>query len=153
MQRREPAVVRAQESEIAMSKTVGRSVVGPVLLGVVLAACGPTLPLPPPSASPQTVLETYLRALVAGECSVGRQLGADGFGPGRGDLCGATRVASYRIDGPPAAPTANELVFSTSLTTSGTSDGTIRAGSIGWFFTLDRKANGSWRITGAGSGP
>ncbi len=97
--------------------------------------------------------DTYFRALAAGDCDTGRKLAADGFKQGAGDLCGHTQVRAYGIEGAPAQPSADEVVFATTLTTTRTDDGTVRAGQITWFFSLRRQANGSWRITGGGSGP
>lgn len=129
-------------------------IIGLALAALVLAGCVPAVALPSDSASPQVVLETYLRALAAGDCSTGGQLWAEGAaGRLRGDLCGLTQVRAYGITGDPAQPTTDELVFSTTLTTTGTSDGSVRAGRIAWFFTLRRQPNGVWRIAGGGSGP
>lgn len=130
-----------------------RWVLGPTLLAVVLTACGPAVALPPDSASAKVVLDTYLRALVAGDCDTGRKLAAGAFLQGSGDICGHTDVKSYGIVGDPAEPSTNERVFATTLTTTGTSDGTVPSGKVTWFFTLDRQPNGSWRLIGAGSGP
>jgi hypothetical protein len=129
-------------------------VLGLALSVLVLTACAPAVALPPASASPQVVLDTYLRALAAGDCSTGRKLWTEGAASRvRGDLCGETQVSAYGITGDPAQPTADELVFSTILTTTGTRDGSVRAGRITRFFTLRRQANGVWRIWGGGSGP
>lgn len=138
----------------AARKNIARFLVpGPLLAALVLGACAPAVTLPPDSASPEVVLDTYLRALVAGDCDTGRKLGADGFGQWSGDLCGQTQVKAYGIFGAPAQPSTNEVVFATTLTTTGTSDGTVRSGQITWFFSLDRQPNGSWRLVGGGSGP
>jgi hypothetical protein len=121
---------------------------------VALTACAPALALPPASASPRVVLDTYLQALAAGDCSTGSKLWTDGAASGvRGDLCGETQVSAYGITGDPAQPTADELVFSTTLTTTGTRDGSVPAGQITWFFTLRHQPTGVWRIWGGGSGP
>jgi hypothetical protein len=129
-------------------------ILGVALSALVLTACAPAVALPPVSASPQVVLDTYLQALAAGDCSTGRKLWAEGAASGvRGDLCGETQVTAYGITGDPAQPTPDELVLSTILTTTGTRDGSVRAGQITWFFTLRRQATGVWRIWGGGSGP
>ena len=138
---------------VASRSNAARSLIAGMAL-VALTACAAAVALPPASASPQVVLDTYLRALVAGDCSIGRELWSEGAATGvRGDLCGETQVSAYGIGGEPAQPTANELVFVTTLTTTGTRDGSVRAGQITWFFTLRREANGVWRIWGEGSGP
>jgi hypothetical protein len=126
---------------------------GSLLLALVLGGCGPAVQLPPDSAAPAVVLDAYLRALVAGDCNTGRQLATESFGKGSGELCGNARVSAYRIDGEPARPSADEVVFSTTLTTAGSDDGSIEPGEIIWFYSLDRQPNGSWRIVGGGTGP
>jgi len=128
-------------------------VLGPTLVALALAACTRAVVLPPDSASPQVVLDTYLRALVAGDCDTGRKLAADGFEQGHGNLCGQTQVQAYGILGAPAQPSTNEVVFATSLITTGTGDSTVPSGRVTWFFSLDRQPNGPWRIVGGGSGP
>ena len=123
------------------------------------AACSPATPvtsaasLPPASAAPEVVLDAYLRALVAGDCETGRKLATATFVKGNVELCGDTQVSAYRIQPEPARPSADETVFATTLTTSGTADGTVQAGDRTWFYSLDRQHDGSWRIVGGGSGP
>ena len=46
-----------------------------------------------------------------------------------------------------------EVVFAKTLTTTGTSDGSVPTGDITWFYALDRTHGGAWRIAGGGSGP
>lgn len=125
----------------------------------VVAACAPAAPgasaasLPTASAAPEVVLDAYLRALVAGDCDTGRKLVTTTFVKGNGELCGDTQVSAYRIQPEPARPSADEAVFATTLTTSGTADRAVQAGDIIWFYSLDRQPDGSWRIVGGGSGP
>ena len=122
-------------------------------------ACSPAasvLPgatLPPPAAAPEVVLDAYLGALVAGDCDAGRKLATTTFVYGSGELCGATRVSAYEINPVPARPNAAEVVFSTKVTTTGTADGSIHPGAMTWFYSLDKQPDGSWRLTGGGSGP
>lgn len=126
------------------------------LLSVVLiaSACsGPTFSAPPDSAAPQEVLAAYLRALMRGDCAAGKALGTPTFGKGNGELCGATSVSSFRIDGPAPDPNATEWVFATTLVTTGSADGSIQPGELTWFYDLRRQPNGSWRLVGGGSGP
>jgi hypothetical protein len=119
-----------------------------------LAACaGSPVLVPPDSAAPEVVLTTYLQALVRGDCSVGKALGTTSFGRGNGNLCGETTVSSFRIDGPPAEPNATEVVFATTLVTTGTADHSVAPGSLTWFFDLQRQPGGAWRLAGGGSGP
>jgi hypothetical protein len=126
---------------------------GSLVLALALGACRPAVQLPPDSATPAVVLDAYLHALVAGDCNTGRQLATGSFGKGSGELCGDAHVTAYRIDGEPARPSADEVVFSTSLITDGSNDGSIQPGEIIWFYSLDRQSNGAWRIVGGGSGP
>lgn len=121
---------------------------------VVMAGCsaGSKVELPPTSAGPDVVLDTYLRALVAGDCESARQLATATFTVGNGDLCGQTTVSAYEVNPTPAG-TGAETVFSTTLTTSGTGDGSIAAGRLTWFFTLDQQPDGAWRLAGGGTGP
>lgn len=99
------------------------------------------------------VLDAYLRALVAGDCETGRKLVTETFRTGNGELCGGTGVTAYRIDLTPARPSPDEVVFGTWLTTTGSDDGSILPGDLGWFYSLRRQPNGSWRIVGGGTGP
>lgn len=128
-------------------------VVGGLIL--VLATQPPAVQVPPDSAPPEVVLDAYLRALVAGDCGTSHKLSA-----GllllihAGHLCGQTRVTSYQVlPGGPAHPNAPEAVFTVDLRTTGTDDGTGQPGGLAWFYNLDRQADGSWRITGGGTGP
>jgi len=122
---------------------------------LVLATQPPAIQLPPTSAAPEVVLDTYLRTLIAGDCETGRRLGAGLFLTiHAGDLCGQTRVTSYHVSpGGPAYPNASEAVFAVQLTTTGSADGTVQPGGLAWFYSLDRQADGSWRISNGGSGP
>ena len=126
---------------------------GLAILVLALAACQAAIAVPPDSATPEVVLDTYLRALVAGDCDSGRKLATATFRMGSGELCGSTHVSAYRIDAGQAHPSPDEIVFSTRLTTTGTDDGSIEPGEILWFYSLDRQPSGPWRISGGGTGP
>ena len=122
--------------------------------GLLLASCGASkLTAPPAAAAPEVVLRAYLEALVRSDCSAGRAVGTASFGFGSGELCGHTTVTAYTISIPPATPNATEAVFATSLTTTGTADGSVQPGSLTWFYDLKRQPSGEWRIVGGGSGP
>jgi hypothetical protein len=123
-----------------------------VLVSVLVVGCQPTVALPPDSAGPDVVLDAYLRSLVAGDCDMGPKLATSTFGRGNGELCGGTDVTAYRIDGN-VQPSADEVVFSTILTTTGDNGQSIPAGEMIWFYSLMRQPNGAWRITGGGTGP
>ena len=123
------------------------------VLVLALAACGPAVAVPPDSAAPEVVLDTYLRALVAGDCDTGRKLATATFRIGSGELCGSAHVTAYRIETGQAHPSPDEVVYSAILTTTGSDDGSIEPGEILWFYSLDRQPSGSWRIVGGGTGP
>jgi hypothetical protein len=126
-----------------------------LLLAVSFAGCGRSAFRPPPdSAGPEVVLRVYLDELQAGDCAATQTLAISTFRPGNGELCGITNVSAYEIGGEPATvPGATEVVFAASLTTTGTDDGSLRAGSITWFYSLKRQASGAWRLAGGGTGP
>lgn len=127
---------------------------GSVALSIAVTACAhPVVSRPPDDAPPAVGLDVYLRALVAGDCATASALGTGTFSPHNGNLCGETHVSSYRVVGGPARPNATERDFSTILVTDGTGDGSIRAGQLGWFYTLELQPNGAWRLTGGGTGP
>ena len=128
------------------------TVFGAAVLAV--AGCGASSVSPPPdSAAPDVVLGVYLDALVRGDCSAGQTLGTSTFVFGNGDLCGHTKVSAFSVASPPAEPNPTQVVFATTLVTSGTSDGSISPGSITWFYTLKLQPSGSWRLAGGGGGP
>ena len=123
---------------------------------VALGACswGPNPYVPPASATALEVLMAYLEAYKGGRCGFARQLWLDGVpNTGDGDLCGDAQLLGYRINTEPATPTLGVLVFVTYLTTTGSRDGSVEPGDMIWFFQLTRQVDGSWRITGGGSGP
>ena len=124
-----------------------------ILAGMVAACGGPSFVIPPDSSPPAIVLDVYLHALLSGDCAAGHALGTETFRKGNGELCGATTVISARIKGDPAVPNSDEVVFATTLVTTGTADSSVPAGEMTWFYGLGRQPNGSWRLTGGGSGP
>jgi hypothetical protein len=74
------------------------------------------------------------------------------FVAGNGELCGVVDVMAFGPLTGPATPQDGEVVFSTTLTTSG--DGvSILAGDTLWFYTLLRQPDGEWRLAGGGTGP
>jgi hypothetical protein len=108
--------------------------------------------LPPDSAPPAAVLDAYLKALNGGDCQTARALVTSTFTVGNGELCGAVRVSAYSVNPTPATPPDGEVIFATTLTTSG--DGvSIPAGDVTWFYDLVHQPSGAWRIVGGGSGP
>lgn len=102
--------------------------------------------MPAHLAPPQVVVETYLQALVAGDCeTVGALSAAGGHG-----LCGNQRVS--RFTRPEAWTTPyGAVVFATILTTSG-GDGSIPDGDNLWHYWLTQQPDGSWRVTNEGNG-
>ena len=142
------------------SRSLGRLAIALLTLAA-FAACAPAPPAAPTASAdspatvsdrPEVVLDAYLKALVAGDCETGRMLVTARFRIGTGELCGVTHVSAYRINAEPARP-PEELIFATILTTTGTADGSIQAGALTWFYSLVQQPDGSWRITGGGSGP
>lgn len=135
----------------------GRSVLASVGTLVVLAACGATssngaISQPPAGASASVVLDTYLRALVAGDCTTAQAVAAPTFVVGNGELCGDVKVSAFSVSRDPATPSPNEVVYASLLTTGGSSDGTIERGKTTWFYDLKRQG-GEWKLVGGGSGP
>ncbi len=119
---------------------------------VLVVGCQPAVAVPPDSAGPDVVLDAYLRSLVAGDCDTGWKLATETFTKGNGELCGATDVTAYEIDGK-AQPSADEVVFGTTVTTTGDNGQSINPGQMIWYYSLKRQPNGAWRITGGGTGP
>lgn len=133
----------------AMAAMVG----GVVLLALVGGAGTPSARVSPPpvGASAGVVLDTYLRALVAGDCTTAHALTTSTF-TGNGELCGVVNVSSFSVNGKPATPGPDEVVYGSNLVTAGSKDGTISRGNLTWFYDLKRQ-DGSWKLVGGGSGP
>ena len=137
-----------------------RGAVAGVALLLSLAACGgPTesapagLAIPPDSAGPDVVLRAYLKAVRAGDCATARQfVNVATFRTGTGEICGALHLQAYRPSGQPLTPNPNEILFGMTLTSDGSSDGSIPAGDFLWTYDLVRQPSGAWRIVGAGQG-
>jgi len=120
---------------------------------MLVAGCATFIP-PPASASPDVVLTAYLDALVHGDCSAGKALGSAHFVQvGGGELCGATQVKSFRIGGAAPSPFSDEVVYATTLVTTGSADGSVPPGTLTRFYDLKRQSDGAWRLVGGGSGP
>lgn len=90
-------------------------------------------------------------ALVAGDCRTAHALTTSAFS-GNGDLCGVVKVSSFSLNGKPATPGRDEVIYGSTLVTSGSSDGTIPRGNLTWFYDLKRQDD-SWKLVGGGSGP
>ena len=128
----------------------------PIAAAFTLVACsfGPNKYLSPANATSLEVLTAYLDAYKAGQCSWARQLWIDPVPhTGDGDLCGDAQLLAYSVSPEPARPTFDIANFATSLTTSGSRDGSVEPGRTTWFFQLNRQADGAWRIRSGGSGP
>ena len=124
---------------------------------VLLAVTGCAAPqgdvsLPPADAPAAAVMDAYLQALVAGDCTAAHALSTSTFGPGNGDLCGDVVVTSFSVHAGPAMPGRDEVVYATDLDTEGSADGTIPHGRTTWFYDLARHDDG-WRLVAGGSGP
>ncbi|WP_029136021.1 Cif family virulence factor [Nakamurella lactea] len=109
--------------------------------------------LPGIGASPDQVLDAYLTAFKNNDCETAAKLGSSTFRIGNGELCGDVRVDS--IDRTPhPAVSGDDVTYAVTLHLSqGTVDGTVPEGPVTWFYALHRQADGSWKITGGGSGP
>lgn len=122
---------------------------------LALSACASTstdpIALPSKDAAPAEVLGAYLRALKTGDCKAAHALATSTFTFGNGELCGHLSVKSYTPVGEPATP-GDQAIFSTNLITEG-GDDSMPDGLHTWFYTLDRQADGAWRLVGGGSGP
>jgi hypothetical protein len=123
---------------------------------LVLAGCGNTpserVVLPPKDAPASLVLETYLHALQAGDCSSAHALAAPTFTVSNGDLCGAVEVKDFVVHDPPAQVAPDEVEYGTELTTGGSHDGSVPSGRTAWFYSLKRQ-DGQWKLASGGSGP
>ncbi len=108
--------------------------------------------LPPAGAPASVVLDTYLRALVAGDCTTAHALAASSFSWGHGELCGDVEVSAFSTPEGPARPGRDTAAYATELTTGGSKDGTIAAGRTTWFYQLERQGR-QWRLVSGGSGP
>ena len=98
------------------------------------------------------MLETYLRALVAGDCTTAHAAATSSFAIDPAELCGKVRVSSFSVNEGPATPAPNEAIYMTTLTTNGSSDGSIARGETDWFYKLEPEG-GEWRLISGGSGP
>jgi hypothetical protein len=128
-----------------------RELVGVALLVGVSAGCSghASISLPPTSAPSDVVLDTYLQALVAGDCVAARAMEI-------GQLAGEcnTSIRKYSFDhnrsfSPSFAPDSVQYVVS--LTVSGVGGGLD--GDHNWFYWLAHQPNGAWLVTSAGTGP
>jgi hypothetical protein len=123
---------------------------------LALAGCGGTSPstvaLPPAGASASVVLDTYLRALVVGDCTTANALVASTFTFGNGELCGDVKVSAFSVPRGPATPGQSTVEYASVLTTEGSNDGSIPSGKTTWFYQL-RQQGGDWKLVSGGSGP
>jgi hypothetical protein len=135
--------------------------VGCVVMGgasvFALVACGGNSSSasvsPPPAGAPAAVvLDTYLRALVAGDCDATHALAASTFSVGNGELCGEVEVSAFSAPTGPARSGRHVVEYASDLTTAGSSDGSIAPGQTTWFYRLERQG-GEWRLASGGSGP
>jgi hypothetical protein len=131
----------------------GRAAALSLVAAMVVVACGIHAALPPDTAPPDVVLNAYLTALRESDCETAHALATSTFVKGNGELCGDLHVAAFTVDGPPATPPDGEVIFATTLTTSGSGDGSVPAGEVTWFYSLVQQPGGAWRLTGGGSGP
>ncbi len=124
---------------------------------IAVAACGGTsssadVSLPPEGASASVVLDTYLQALVAGDCKTTHALAGSTFVWGNGELCGDVKVSAFSVPTGPATLGSSKVEYASDLTTSGSKDGSITPGKLTWFYQLQLQ-DGEWRLVSGGSGP
>lgn len=104
-------------------------------------------------APPADVLDAYLAAFRANDCATADKLTTKAFSTVNGDLCGTVSIDSYTHPTHPAT-TNGEIIYGITLHVVGRSkDGTIPAGDLQWFYTLQHQTDGSWRLIGGGTGP
>lgn len=127
-------------------------VLGSALLAMTGCGASPPDRASAPGSPARAVLETYLRALVKGDCATAHAAAAPTFSAHRGELCGHVVVSAFSVREDPATPGPNDVIYATVLTTNGSSDGTIARGETDWFYQLERQG-GEWRIVSGGTGP
>lgn len=109
----------------------------------------------PDRRTPLAVVTGYLTMARAGKCAEAAAIywAPPTWNGPRGDLCEDTisefGVSEHEV---PSATAKSDVVAAT-LTTEGSADATVPAGTIAWFFQLERAPDGNWRITEGGSGP
>lgn len=133
----------------------GRSLRASVTIAVVDAtpAGSPATGTSPVLGPPEAVLDAYLAALLAGDCETARLFTTSTFTIGSGELCGGATVLEVEVHpAGPARPSDDEVVFATTLAITG-GDASMPDGEQPWFYVLGRQPDGSWRLTGGGSGP
>ena len=128
-------------------------VVGSVAVLALVGCAGPSVRISPPpaGASAAVVIDTYLRALVAGDCATAHALATSTF-TGNGELCGLVKVSSFSLNRDPATAGRDEVIYGSVLVTEGSRDGTIPRGKVTWFYDLKRQ-DGAWKLAGGGTGP
>lgn len=137
---------------MVLATAVGLAVVGSSI-GPVPTPSAPIATLsaiPPDSAQPEVVLEAYLRASQAGDCTTAKQLTMPlVLNQDYVELCGATRVTAFAIVGvrAPVDPETTRLTARLSITRTfpGSSTG-LSADAINGTYFLQRQSNGAWRI-------
>ena len=124
-----------------------RSLVFAAGLAGTLAGCGhASVPMPPDSAAPDVVLDTYLRAQVAGDCATARALSLETAVPCDGS------IKAYAFDHSRSFSLPDGSVqFHPTLTV--TIEFGMTAGEHGIYYYLARQPNGVWRVTSGGDGP
>lgn len=92
-------------------------------------------------------------AFRANDFATADKLTTKAFSTVNGDLCSTVSIDSYTHPTHPAT-TNGEMIYGITLHVVGRSkDGTIPAGDLQWFYTLQHQTDGSWRLIGGGTGP
>jgi hypothetical protein len=112
-----------------------------------LAGCGhASVPMPADSAAPDVVLDTYLRAQVAADCTTVRALTLETAVPCDGS------IKAYAFDHSRSFSLPDGSVqFHATLTV--TIEFGMTAGEHGFYYYMGRQPNGVWRVTSGGDGP
>ena len=98
------------------------------------------------------MLNSYLGALVAGDCATARALATDDYVDATNELCGSGHVrGTGKHIGQVPTPRAGEVEFMTTLTFARTDTG--NDGTLDWFYSLSQDSDGAWRVVGGGTGP
>jgi len=103
-------------------------------------------------AAAVAILDTYLQALVVGDCTMADEFTAAAFEMGNGELCGDVQVSKHSSPKQLSTPNPDERDFEVTLTTDGSTDGSVPPGELTWFYVVQRQPGGGWLITGGGSG-
>jgi hypothetical protein len=117
-----------------------------VAAGVV--ACGKSsVSMPPDSAPPDVVLDTFLQAQVSGDCTTARSLS---LGSPALPCDGSIRAFTFDHG---QAHTQSDLSVQYRVTLDVTIDFGMTAGEHGFTYRLQKQPSGAWRVISGSDGP